>query len=145
MLAKAAHWAGSFRPSANWDMRGTTRSPSQRSMVHRSTWQTRAIVMHACLSSCLGFKGELRISLTSRSARVSSRRRRVSAWSLALRMAAAAWATKLSRRSPSSGPRVKGSRPWSASTPSSTPSCRTGTARKLLSPWACHHSRPMKR
>ncbi len=79
MEVNACHIVGSRRPSANWDMRGNTRSASQRSMEQRSTPQTWAILIATRLRRRWGSRVELRISVTSRRARVSSRLRRVSA------------------------------------------------------------------
>ena len=75
----ASQRCGSRRPSAYWDISGSIRSPTHSSSEQRSTRQTCAILIAARLSSLVESSVELRISTTSRSARVSASRRLVSA------------------------------------------------------------------
>ena len=75
---KAAHCSGTFRPSAYCDTSGVTWPLSHSSSVQRSTRHTWAIFIATRLSSRFVSSVELRISTTSSSAPVSSRRRAVS-------------------------------------------------------------------
>jgi len=92
MAVKARHISGMARPSANWDMSGTARSPCHSSIEHRSTAHTCAILMATRFSSCVESSVEPRISATSSSARVSARRSVVSEYMRAFSRATAACA-----------------------------------------------------
>ena len=91
-LRNRFHIAGILRPSANCDMSGTPRLPSQRSIEQRSTPQTCATLMARRLRSCRASSVEFRISATSSSARVSVSRRVVSEYRRAFSSATAACA-----------------------------------------------------
>ena len=66
---KAAHSPASRRPSANCDIKAITWSPSQHSMLHRSTRQARAVARATCLSRGCGSRAASMIAATSSSAR----------------------------------------------------------------------------